>query len=159
MLETWMMLCVIEADFPEKKFCCKYWVNGPNMGQKLGFLNLVKNLVFNFYWISSIMKIYIICCVPAWKFLHEIWAKMFSGNQIAGFFNQSYIQNKWLKWPDFLHVDANSHELTVDQNILGGHGQKWVWPIWSRDSTIDCISRMSRCNELIFCMLVQIQES
>ena len=35
------------------------------MGQKSGFLNLNKNLVINFLWICSIMKIYIICCVPA----------------------------------------------------------------------------------------------
>ena len=30
-----------------------------------GFYNLLKNLVINFYWICSTMKIYIICCVPA----------------------------------------------------------------------------------------------
>ena len=35
------------------------------MGQKLGFFHLLENLVINFYWIWSIMKIYIICCVPA----------------------------------------------------------------------------------------------
>ena len=43
--------------------------------------------------------------------------------------------------------------------FLGGHGQKWVWPVWLRDSKIDCISRMNRWNKLIFCMQVQIQES
>ena len=25
--------------------------------------------------------------------------------------------------------------------IMGSHGQKWVWPLWSRDSKIGCISR------------------
>ena len=30
-------------------------------------------------------------------FVTEIWAKMFSGNQIAGFFNQSYLHNKSMK--------------------------------------------------------------
>ena len=35
-----------------------------NNGKK-GFLNLKKKLVINFHWIFSIMKIYIICCVPA----------------------------------------------------------------------------------------------
>ena len=40
--------------------------NGSKMVPKQGFLNLVKNLVINFYWIYSIiMKICIICCVPA----------------------------------------------------------------------------------------------
>ena len=34
------------------------------------------------------------------------------------------------------------------KNFLGGHSQKWMWPVWSRDSSI-----------LVFCMLVQIQES
>ena len=34
------------------------------MSQKQGFLNLLKNMVINFYWICFIMKIYIICCVP-----------------------------------------------------------------------------------------------
>ena len=35
------------------------------MGQKQGFLNLLKKLVINFYRICSIMNIYIVCCVPA----------------------------------------------------------------------------------------------
>ena len=49
------------------------------------------------------MKIYIICCVPAQIpylgkiFVPEIWAKMFSVNQIAEFFNQSYLHNKSMK--------------------------------------------------------------
>ena len=34
------------------------------MGQKRGFLNLFKNLVIIFYIICSIIKIYIIYCVP-----------------------------------------------------------------------------------------------
>ena len=34
------------------------------IGQKQGFLNLLKNLVINFYWVY-LMKVYIICCVPA----------------------------------------------------------------------------------------------
>ena len=49
------------------------------------------------------MKIYIICCVSAQipffgkifvlkkKKKKKIWAKMFSANQIAGFFNQPYL--------------------------------------------------------------------
>ena len=33
-----------------------------------------------------------------WEILvPEIWAKMFSANQIAGFFNQLYLQNKSMK--------------------------------------------------------------
>ena len=65
-------------------------------------------------------------------FLHKshIWeknfpearAKMFSANQIAGFFNQPYLQNKSVKWPDFLLFHTNSQKLKVDQKILG-----WAW--------------------------------
>ena len=52
-------------------------------------------------------------------FVPEIWAKMFSANQIAGFFNQPYLQNKSMKQPDFLYADTNSYKLKVDQNIFG----------------------------------------
>ena len=55
-------------------------------------------------------------------FVPEIWAKMFSANQIAEFFNQPYLQNKSMKQPGFLHVDTNSHKLKVDQKNLG-----WAW--------------------------------
>ena len=47
---------------------------------------------------------------------------MFSANQIAGFFNQPYLQNKSMKKPDFLHVDTNSYKLKVDQKLFG-----WAW--------------------------------
>ena len=55
-------------------------------------------------------------------FVPEIWAKMFSANQIGGFFNQPYLQNRSMKYPDFLHVDTNSHKLKADQKNLG-----WAW--------------------------------
>ena len=44
---------------------------------------------------------------------------MFSANQIAGFFNQPYLQNKSMKQPDLLHVDTNSHKLKVDKKTEG----------------------------------------
>ena len=70
---------------------------------------------------------------------------MFSANQIAGFFNKPYLQNKSVKYPVFsLHVDTYSHKFTVDPKFLVGCGQKWVWQVWSLDSKIDCISRMNR---------------
>ena len=55
-------------------------------------------------------------------FVPEILAKIFPANQIAGFFNQSYLQNKSMKQPDFLHVDTNSHKLKLDQKSFG-----WAW--------------------------------
>ena len=41
---------------------------------------------------------------------------------------------------------------------MDGHAQKWVWPVWSWDSKIDFISKLNKWNNLIFCMLVQMQE-
>ena len=53
------------------------------MGQKQGFLNLLKNLVINFYCICFMMKIYIICYVPAqisylgyFTAFEWVWSKM-----------------------------------------------------------------------------------
>ena len=51
--------------FEKKNFCLKIWENEPKMVQKHSFLNLLKNLVINFYWIYSAMETNIICCVPA----------------------------------------------------------------------------------------------
>ena len=49
----------------------------------------------------------------------------------SGFFDQPYLQNKSMKWPDFLHVDTNSHKLKVDQNIFG-----WAWSEMSVSSLV-----------------------
>ena len=38
------------------------------------------------------------------------------------------------------------------------YGQTWKSPLWSWDSKIGCISRINWLNELIFCMLIQVQE-
>ena len=35
--------------FQKNIFCLKNWENGPKMGQKHGFLNLLKHFVINFY--------------------------------------------------------------------------------------------------------------
>ena len=45
------------------------------------------------------------------------------------------------------------------KNLLGGHGQKYAWSFWSWDSKFGYISKLNRWNNLIFCMLVQMQES
>ena len=48
---------------------------------------------------------------------------MLSANQIAGFFNQPYPQNKSMNQkkskPDFLHVYTTSHKLKIGQKSLG----------------------------------------
>ena len=45
--------------------CPQNCKDDPKTGQKQDFLNLLKNVVINFCWICSIMKMYIIWCVPA----------------------------------------------------------------------------------------------
>ena len=85
------------------------------------------------------MKTYIICCVPAqipnwekfWFLRYGIWAKMFSVNQIAGFFNQPYLQNKSMKTPNSVHFDTNLHKLKVDQKFFS-----CAWPIMSVASLV-----------------------
>ena len=92
-LEPNTKLCVISE---KKKFCPKNWENQP------------KN---RFFWIYQKI-LYFTKFVLQWKFilfamlLHkshikifvpEIWAKMFSANQIARFFNQPYLQNQSIK--------------------------------------------------------------
>ena len=47
---------------------------------------------------------------------------MLPANQIPGFFNQPYLQNKSMKLSDFFHFDTISYKLKVDQNTFG-----WVW--------------------------------
>ena len=44
----------------------------------------------------------------------EVWAKMFSAHQIAGFLNQLYLWNKIMKEPDFMHVDTYSWKSNID---------------------------------------------
>ena len=132
-LETHMKLCVTEPDFLEKGFCPKNWGNGLKVSQKQGFLNLLKNVVINFYWICSLMKIYIVFCVPA--------QMPYLGTFLFLRYGPEYSQ------PIRLQDDTNSHKLKVDQKLFG-------WPVWSWDSKIDCTSRMNGWNELIFCMLV-----
>ena len=52
-------------------------------------------------------------------FVPEIWAKMFSANQIAGFFIQPCPQNKSIIK---IIIDTNSHKLKVVLKIFG-----WTW--------------------------------
>ena len=54
-------------------------------------------------------------------------------------FKIDYLKNEQLELTDFLHGDTDSQKLKTDQNFLGGHSQKWMWPVWSWDSKIDCL--------------------
>ena len=100
-LQTDMKLRVTESDFLEKDFCLQNWENGLKMGQKQGFSNLLKNLVINFYYLFYNENLYYLLCSCTnpifWKiFVFEIRDKMFSVNQIAGFYNQPISRtNQW----------------------------------------------------------------
>ena len=68
---------------------------------------------------------YLLCSCPnpiIWKiFVPEIWAKMFSANKIEGFIIQSYLQNKSMIQPDFLHIDTISK---LTKKSWGGRGHR-----------------------------------
>ena len=55
-----------------------------------------------------------------------------------------------MKKCDFLHVDTDSWKLKLVEKYWGGHGQKRVWPLWSKGTKIGCISRRNEWNKLIF---------
>ena len=58
----------------------------------------------------------------------KIWVKMLLPNEIAGFLNQLYFQNKIS-----LYI--------LIEKYWGGRDYKWVSPLWSQNSKISCISR------------------
>ena len=135
------------------------------MGQKHGFLNLFEKLVFNFYLISSIMKIYIICCSPAQipyfgKFLLQRYKPKYSQPIRLQDFLIDYI-SRTSQWYSliFCVLIQISINWKLIRTFVDGRGQIWVWPVWSQDPKIGSISRMNWWNELIFCIVVQIQES
>ena len=117
--------CAWQSRIFQKKFFA------PKIGrmnfQKRSFLNFLKNLVINFYWICSIVKIYITCCVTAQtpylgKFLFlRCGPKCYQPIRLQDFLiNHISRTDQWNSL--FLHVDANSHKLKVDHKIFG-----WTW--------------------------------
>ena len=98
-LESHVKLCVTatfsgENFFPKK--LRKLAQNGPETGffQFIGKFghSFLMNLIYN----ENLFYLPCSCTNPIFRkiFVPEIWAKMFSANQIAGFLNQSYLQNK-----------------------------------------------------------------
>ena len=64
---------------------------------------------------------------------------MLLANQIAGFLNQLFLQKKKLNNLIFCMLMQIHKNQKLIKNLLVGHGQKCVWPIWSLDSKTDCI--------------------
>ena len=141
--------------FQRKIFLPENWENGPKLGQKQVFLNLLKNFLINFYWICSIVKIYIVCPVHAQiphlgKFLFlrlgqnvlgqsdcRIFLSNISpeqNNVVAWFFacwyksgyNWLYLKNESMEWTVVLHAGANSVKLKLFYWFLVEHGQEWT---------------------------------
>ena len=131
------------------------------MGQKQGFRIYWKfshyfflNLVFkksSYYLLYS-------CTNPILEknLLPEIWAKMLLANHITGFLNWLNLQNTKMKKP---HEKAWWKNLKLVEKYWSGHGQKWVWKLWSKDTKIGCISKRNKYNKLVFGVLIKIQES
>ena len=131
-------------------------VNGPKISKT--FILIFSEFVSKF----TLFAVFLCPCVPVFlpavsiilpisgtNPTPELWAKMLSVIRVAGFLNQIYSQNKWIKWSGFCMLIIS----------LGGHGQKWLWSLWSKDSKIGCISRMNWWNKRTFWVLLQIQKS
>ena len=59
---------------------------------------------------------------------------MLSANQIAGFLNQLFLQNKNMKQSHFLHIDTTSQNLKVYQKIFG-----WAWSKMGRANLVSAL--------------------
>ena len=81
------------------------------------FLNLVNNE--SVYYFLCYCKNTI--CME--NVVHEIWAKMLLANQIAGFLNELYFQNKWIKQRIFYSLIQIHEILKVD---LKDFQQAWA---------------------------------
>ena len=132
-------------------------------------------LVINFFY-------YLLCSwtnpIFGKNLVPDIEAKILSANHVGGFLNQVFHQNKLMKQP---HYGLWTLKLTVSQEWVDGIN--WIFACWYRftkikswskiywvslvkngcdqsgQSKIYFISKMNRWNKLIFCLLVQIQES
>ena len=82
--------------FPQK--LGKWTKNGP----KTGFFNLFYKFVITFYWSYAIMKIYIICCVPAQiSYLGKFWFLRYGPKCSQPSRLQDFLINhisRWNKW-------------------------------------------------------------
>ena len=98
MLEIHMKLSETEPDFSGEKAAPKIG----KMDQKWA-----KNRVFEFIekpGHSFLLNLscnenlhHLLCSCTDSIFVHEIWVKIYSANQNAGFFNQLYLQDKLMK--------------------------------------------------------------
>ena len=135
-LEVYVLLCVPEPDF----FCPKNGENGP----KIGFLGFIGKFSHHFflnlvYKKRSYYLLYSSTNPILWKNLvPDTWAKMLLVNQIAGFLNWLYLQNRKMKKTE---EKPWWKTLKLVQKYRSGPGQKWVWQLWPKDTKIGFISK------------------
>ena len=110
-LEAYVLLCVTAGFFffIIIYFCPKSGENGPKIGF-IGFIGKFSHCIFlNLVYKEISYYLLYSCTNPMLgkNLVPEIWAKMLSANQIAGFLNWLYLQKIEMKSPDFLHVDTD----------------------------------------------------
>ena len=90
-------------------FCTKSGKNWPKIGF-IGFIGKFSHCIFlNLVYKEISYYLLYSCTNPMLgkNLVPEIWAKMLSANQIAGFLNWLYLQKIEMKSPDCLHVDTD----------------------------------------------------
>ena len=110
---------------------------------------LLINLVINFPWSCSIMKVCIICYIPAQiLYLEKIWFLIYGlkclGQSDDRIFEStiSLKQNDEIGW-----FFACRYKFMKVKKFIE---KFWVWPILSWTSKIGCISVINWCSELIW---------
>ena len=113
----------------------------PKFGNR--FFEFIGKMVISFYWF-----------ILYWFFpyfshiLNDTAQKALSQSDSKNF--KSTISPEQIDEIDFLHVDTNLQKIKVDWNFFGWTCSKLMWPVWLRDSKINCISKINRSNKLIF---------
>ena len=92
-----------------------------------------------------------------WKI--ESWSKIFWLGMVKNECGQSglwilklTVSQEWavgINWFFCMLVQILANSKVIE-NFWGGHGQKWVWPVWWWDSKIECIWRMNRWRNWFF---------
>ena len=137
-IEVYVLLCVTDSwIFFKKLFCPRNRENGP----KIGFLDLLGNLVINFFWIWSVKKAHIIFCILALipylgNLVLEIQAKMLRAQSDCRISRTQ----RWKSLIFCMLIQINGNQKLIEK-YWGGLGQKWVWSLRSKDTKIGCVSK------------------
>ena len=151
MLETHFNFCVTELDFFIKNSSPK-----TQMYQKYAFLNLLKNLVVNFFWIWPTMKVYICYVITQSPYLGKVCFLRYGQNALGQsdcrVFKSTISLEQMNEISRFLCADTNSWILKVDmvKNRPGHSGRRSLKLV---------VSKMNRWNKLISWIVIQIQGS